>query len=85
MIDSCWEVGRDKEACELVQRDIKDLQNIAIYQDGDNMSRFDLEQTSLVENRIDCGEEEFGNDFNASLQSDDGIAGDHFFDCADYF
>jgi hypothetical protein len=32
----------------------------------------------LVENGVDCGEEEFGNDFNASLQGDDGIAGDHF-------
>jgi len=40
-----------------------------------------MEHTSLVENGVDCGEEEFGNDFNASLEGDYGIACDHF-DCA---
>lgn len=37
-----------------------------------------MEHTSLVENGVDCGEEEFGDDFNASLEGDYGIAGDHF-------
>lgn len=37
-----------------------------------------MQLTSLVKNGVDCGEEEFGNDFNASLECDDGIASDHF-------
>lgn len=37
-----------------------------------------IEHTSLVENGIDSGKEEFGNDFDASFESDDGIAGDHY-------
>ncbi len=41
---------------------------LRLDQDGDNDEQFRrIEHTSLVENRIDCGEEEFGNDFHASL------------------
>lgn len=85
MIDSCRRAGRDREACELGNQDDKELQDIAIGSRWRNGNPFqELEHTSLVENRIDGGEEEFGNDFHASLEGDDGIAGDHF-DCADCF
>ncbi len=67
-------------------QDVKDEQVIAIrIKMAITVNHFkELERTSLVENGIDCSEEEFGNDFNASLEGDDSVAGDHF-DRADYF